>query len=513
MYRQPDFYLLLFVSALSLALSTASGACAQARDDASEPDVLITAGSKKFTESVVLGEMTTHLLRAAGFRSTHRSQLGGSRFLFEALQSGDVDVYPEYTGTLVQELLAGTAVRDTADLRRALAARDLRATAPLGFDNTYAIGMAETRAEALGIETISDLRAHPDLRYGLTNEFMDREDGWPSLRSAYGLDPATVQGMDHDLAYQAIGNGAVDVIDLYATDAEIAYYGLRVLVDDRDHFTGYEALLLYRADLPAAAVDVLRRLEGRLSAEAMRDLNRQAKIERVPEGEVAAAFLNEALDLDERVVVQTASRTERLWQRTREHLFLVALSLLAAIAVAVPLGVAAYAFPRLGQGILGLVGVIYTVPSLAWLVFMIPLFGIGAVPAMVALFLYSLLPIVRNTHAGLTGIDPALIESAEALGLPPRTRLLRVELPLAAPSILAGIKTSAVINIGTATLGALIGAGGYGQPILTGIRLDDFGLILEGAVPAALLALVAQGLFELVERAVVPRGLRLQPTA
>lgn len=140
---------------------------------------------------------------------------------------------------------------------------------------------------------------------------------------------------------------------------------------------------------------------------------------------------------------------------------------------------------------------------------MIPLLGIGAPPAIVALFLYSLLPIVRNTHQGFTSIAPTLIESADALGLPRGARLWRVELPLASQSILAGIKTSAVINVGTATLGALIGAGGYGQPILTGIRLDDVSLIMDGAVPSAVLAVAVQGLFELSERLFVPRGLRL----
>ena len=162
-------------------------------------------------------------------------------------------------------------------------------------------------------------------------------------------------------------------------------------------------------------------------------------------------------------------------------------------------------------GTLGVVGIIQTVPSLAVLVFMIPLLGIGAPPAMVALFLYSLLPIVRNTYTGLHDIPIQIRESAQALGLPPRACLWLVELPMASRTILAGIKTSAVINIGTATLGALIGAGGYGQPILTGIRLDDVGLILEGAVPAALLALLVQGIFELSERTLVPKGLRLRP--
>ncbi len=133
----------------------------------------------------------------------------------------------------------------------------------------------------------------------------------------------------------------------------------------------------------------------------------------------------------------------------------------------------------------------------------------GTATAIAALFLYSLLPIVRNTHTGLVGIDAALIDSADALGLPAGARLRLVELPLALPAILAGIKTSAVINIGTATLGALIGAGGYGQPILTGIRLDDMGLILEGAVPAAGLAIIAQLGFDALERRLVPKGLRL----
>jgi osmoprotectant transport system permease protein len=189
-------------------------------------------------------------------------------------------------------------------------------------------------------------------------------------------------------------------------------------------------------------------------------------------------------------------------------LALVAAALLAAIAVAIPLGVLAARWRGVGRAVLGVVGVVQTIPSLALLVFMIPVLGIGAAPAIAALFLYGLLPIVRNTHAGLTGIAPELRESALALGLPSWARLRLVELPLAAPAILAGVKTSAVITVGTATLGALIGAGGYGQPILTGIRLASVPLILEGAIPAAALALLAQGAFDLAERAVVPRGLR-----
>jgi osmoprotectant transport system permease protein len=189
---------------------------------------------------------------------------------------------------------------------------------------------------------------------------------------------------------------------------------------------------------------------------------------------------------------------------------LVGISLAAAITVAIPLGIAAARRPRLGAVILSGAGVIQTIPSLALLVFMIPWLGLGAKPALVALFLYSLLPIIRNTATGLRDIPPSLRESAEALGLPPGARLRQIELPLASRAILAGIKTAAVINVGTATIGALIAAGGFGQPILTGVRLYDLSMILfEGAIPAAVLALAVQGAFDLAERFLVPRGLRL----
>lgn len=473
---------------------------------------VVEVGSKKFTESVILAEAATALVRQAGFEAEHQRELGGTRFLWDALVQGDIDAYPEYTGTITQEILPDQALRGMDAIREALAQRSIRMTAPLGFNNTYALGMMEDVAERLGIRTISDLRDHPDLRLGFSNEFMDRGDGWPSLRARYRLPQPDVRGIDHDLAYRGLEHGTIDVIDLYATDAEIAYYGLRVLEDDLSHFPTYHAVFLYRADLAErapGAVQALGRLEGLVSSAEMIRMNARAKIDKVAEARVAADFLDENLELASPVEVAEATWLDRLLLHTGEHLYLVGISLLAAILAAIPLGVAAAKVRPAEQLILGTVGVIYTIPSLALLVFMIPLLGIGGPPAIVALFLYSLLPIVRNTHAGLTDIPPSLRESAEALGLSPMARLRLVELPLASRAILAGIKTSTVINIGTATLGALIGAGGYGQPILTGIRLDDVGLILSGAVPAAALALIAQGLFEIAERLVVPKGLRL----
>ena len=502
---------ILRVAALLLALLGRGGA-AQAQTAppraGAAPEVVV--GSKVFTESVVLGEVAAALARGVGAEATHRREVGGTRVVWEALLRGDLDAYPEYTGTLAQEIFAGEDVSTPEKLDAALARVGVRATPPLGFNNTYAVGMLEGRAEALGVEAVSDLGAHPALRLGFSNEFLDREDGWPGLRRAYGLPQRDVRGLDHDLAYRALAAGDLDAVDLYSTDAEVPYYGLRVLRDDRGFFPRYDAVLLYRADLAArapAAVAAWGRLGGALSADSMAALNARVKIDGEPEAAVAGRFVGERFGLD--AEVETVGRAGRVWRRTVEHLGLVGASLLAAIVVAVPLGVAAAKVRWLEAPVLGVVSVAYTIPSLALLVFMLPLLGIGAPPALAALFLYSLLPIVRNTHAGLVGIAPELRESAAALGLPGRVRLRRVELPLAAPSVLAGVQTSAVINVGTATLGALVGAGGYGQPILTGIRLDDLGLILEGAVPAAVLALAVQGLFSLAGRVVVPRGLRL----
>ncbi len=464
----------------------------------------ITVGSKKFTESVLLGEMVKLLAEAGGAKADHRSELGGSRILWEALVSGQLDVYPEYTGTLREELLKGEP-----DLAAALTRRGLRMSRSLGFNDTYALGMKEELADKLGIRTISDLRNHPQLQLGFSDEFIHREDGWPRLRQVYGLEQVP-RGLDHDLAYRGIDQGGLQVIDLYSTDAEIKYHHLRVLADDRKVFPEYEAVLLYRAELEQRAPEALEsilRLEGRINEARMAELNGQAKLEHRGETTVAAAFLRDTLGVDVHVAVESVPQT--LLRLTGEQLALTGISLAAAIALALPLGILAARRPRLGQLLFAGVGVIQTIPSLALLVFLIPLMGIGWKPALVALFLYSLLPILRNTSAGLRDIPLSLRESAEALGLPPPARLRLVELPLASRSILAGIKTSAVLNVGTATLGAIIGAGGYGQPILTGIRLDDTALILEGAVPAALLALIVQGGFELAERVVIPRGLRL----
>ncbi len=475
----------------------------------------VRVGSKKFTESVVLGEIVTQVLRSGGTRVEHRAQLGGTQVLWHALLAGEIDLYPEYTGTIREDILRAPASgMDDETLRRELAAHGVGMSGVLGFDDSYALGMKEEEAARRGVRRLSDLRGHPGLRLAFSEEFLHRRDGWPAIKERYGLPQTDVRSLDHDLAYRALQAGDVDAIDLYTTDAEIPAYNLRPLEDDLEVFPRYRAVLLYRLDLEersASALASLAVLEGRIAAADMRRLNARAKLDHVAEPEVAAGFLAATLGMEG--ATGGEGRAARIGRRVAEHLALVAASLAGAILVAVPLGVAAARRRKAGAVILAAAGVVQTIPSLALLVLLIPLFGIGALPAVVALFLYSVLPVVRNTATGLSEIPAPLLESADVLGLSPWARLLQIELPLASPSIMAGIQTSAVINVGTATLGALIGAGGLGQPILTGIRLDDLGLILEGALPAALLALLAQGLFAAAGRLVVPRGLRLRPDA
>ena len=481
-------------SAGALALVVLVAACGAARAET------LTVGSKRFTESYILGEL---IAQAAGAR--HRPGLGNTGIVFAALEAGSIDVYPEYTGTIAREILRLEGRPGLEELNRALAPLGLAAAVPLGFNNSYALAMREERAQALGIRALSDLARHPALKLGLSQEFIGRADGWPGVKAAYRLPHPTPSGLDHGLAYEAIGAGNIDVMDVYSTDAKIARYGLRVLADDRAFFPRYDAVLLYRLDAQGRfpeAFEALKRLAGRIDEARMIRMNAAAELEGRSFAEAASLFF----DRKEGTVHTRRTFLSLLfgpdfWRLSREHLLLVGVSLAASILAGVPLGIAAAKLPRAAQLILGVVGVIQTIPSLALFAFLIALVGtIGTLPALIALFLYALLPIVRNTHTGIGATGRGLVQAGMAIGLSPAQILRRIELPLAAPAILAGIKTSAVINVGTATIAAFIGAGGYGERIATGLALNDNATLLAGAVPAAALALLVQVAFELGER-------------
>lgn len=507
------------IGLLLAALPFCGGAWAADATVAAQLGAPPSIGSKNFTESLILADLLQLSARSRGLTLVQRRAMGGSAILWQALLAASIDAYPEYTGTLRAQLLSGVSngadVAGEAALRSALSRVGVRMSASLGFEDRYALAVPGALAQRLHLRTLSDLRAHPELRYALSNEFMDRADGWPGLRRVYRLSPRSVRGMDHSLAYRALREGAAEVVDVYTTDAEIGAQHLTVLQDDRHFFPRYDAVWLYRQDAATrwpALVEAINALTGRISVQNMQQLNAAVQLGHRDDREVAAAFYATLFPGTSPAAARSSSADPgglaQLMARTREHLLLVGVSLALALLIGLPLGVLGSQWPALGRPLLALSAVLQTIPSLALLVFMIPLFGIGARPAIAALFLYSLLPIVRNTLTGLASIPAPLVLSAAALGLPRHVRLLRVELPLAARTILAGISTAAVINVGTATLGALIGAGGYGEPILTGIRLDDVGLILRGAVPAAVLALLVMGVFQVLERLLTPRGLR-----
>ncbi|MEP6687190.1 MAG: glycine betaine ABC transporter substrate-binding protein [Gemmatimonadales bacterium] len=516
---------LALAGTIALAGMLASSGLARAQD-AARP---VIVASKPFGESYLLAEMFAQLLEARGIRVERRLGLGATEIAFGALRTGAIDVYPEYTGT---GLLAILHERPSADPRavygqvsREFAARfGVRWLPPLGFQNTYAIAVRRETAQRLGLRTLTDLaRAGPTLRAGLTPDFIGRDDGLPGLGRAYGLRFREVRALLPAVKYQALAAGQVDVIDGYATDGLIARYDLVVLEDDRGFFPPYEAAALVAPGLTErrpAAVAALTELSGRLSEVTMRTLNRRVEVDNEPVAQVARDALG-SLGVLAALPVKGASGPSRgraglvayLWAErstllglTGRHLFLVIVSLAAAIALAVPLGLGLERLRGGAEGVIRAVGVLQTVPGIALLAFMIPVLGIGVVPALVALFLYSLYPILRNTYTGVRDAAPDAVGAATALGMTPRQVLRHVRLPLAAPLIMAGIRTAAVINVGTATLAAFIGAGGLGDPIASGLALSDTRMILSGALPAAALALVVDAALGVCERWVRPGG-------
>lgn len=472
-------------------------------------DGMIRVGSKSFTESYVLAEIAAQAIEGSGEAVGRRLGLGGTGIAYRAAAEGSIDLYPEYTGTISRAILKDPAVDSVEAIRVRLRERGLTISDPLGFDNTYALAVREDAAQRLGLERISDLARHPELTGAFTSGFLERDDGWPGLQRHYGIALAAVRAIEHALAYQALAAGTVDVIDIFSTDGRLTRPGVVVLRDDRRFFPTYAAVLLARLDFverhPRVWASLEQAMVGRIDGGAMARLNALADLDGRSVRHVAARFLGrEVTAADER-----GRLARELATLTLEHLMLVLTAVTAALAVGLPLGILAARRAALGQLELMAVSVLQTIPALALLCFMIPLLGIGTLPALVALFLYALLPIVRSTHTGLATLDRQLLEIAAVVGVDGWRRLARIELPLASVEILAGVKTATTWTVGTATLAAFIGGGGYGTLIVRGLALDDPTTILAGAVPAALMALLFHALFEAVDRLVIPRGLRL----
>jgi osmoprotectant transport system permease protein len=489
----------------------------------------IVVGSKNFEESRLLGEIFAQLLESrTDLQVERRLGLAGTQVCFEALKSGAIDVYPEYTGTGLVSLLGEPANLGRAQaLNRVrtefLARWDLWWLSPLGFENSFEIAVPKELAVRERLGTISDLaRISGRLHGGFGHEFVGRDDGLPGLEKAYGLKFASVEHLQQAIQYQAAGERRIDAMDAYTTDARLLRYNLVILRDDKNFFPPYEAAALVRGATLARhpeVGDVLGLLAGAFDEDSMRALNFRLQEKGESEAVVARDALH-ALGLTAGAR-ETAAPERRgpgfaayLWgerqnllRRTLEHLGLSAAALLLGVLIAVPLGLYLERRRRGAESVIRGLGLLQTVPSLALLAFMIPFLGVGVVPAIVALWIYSLYPIVRNTYTGVRDADPRAVESATALGMTPGQVLRQVRLPLAAPVILAGIRTAAVLTVGTATLAAFIGAGGLGEPIITGLQLANASMILSGAIPAAALALLVDAALGRVEKALRPAGL------
>lgn len=496
--------LLLLATCLQLVLQTANAS------------TTLQVGSKRFTESYILGEVLTQIA-AKSTPTEHQQGLGNTAIVFNALKTGAIDVYPEYTGTINTEILRNTGPATLEQMRKDLASMGIGVAVPLGFNNTYALAV---RGDApSSIRRLSDLAQMPSLRFGLSHEFLGRADGWPGLATRYHF-AQQATGLDHGIAYEALTANQVDVIDIYSTDAKINKLGLRVLEDDANYFPHYDAVLLYRLDLPTKfpqAWAALQQLEGKIDAKQMIAMNAEVELDGVSFANVAKTFIvplgvNASTDKSKNATTDAKLKDSffdklfgaNFWRLTRQHVLLVLVAVGVASCIGIPLGIVAAFVPRLRETIMAVTGILQTVPSLALLAMLIPLLGmIGTTPALIALSLYALLPIVRNTSVGLIQVPQGLRLAASALGLSQRDRLLHIELPLALPVILAGLKTAAVMSVGTATIAAFIGAGGYGERIAIGLALNDNQMLLAGALPSATLAILTQLVFDFLERHLV----------
>lgn len=486
----------------------------------------LVVASKNFTEQVIVAEMISIIAEEnVGLTVERKFNLGGTFFCLEALKNGEVDVYPEYTGTAYVAVLERQSTPDRALVWKTVTTVfkerwDLEWLPPFEFNNTYTLTVTRPTAEKLGLKTISDLVPHAKgLLMGCTHEFIERQDGLPGLKATYGLEFGEVRALDPGLTYRAAKEGEIDVCDAYATDGRIKAYDLIVLEDDKQFFPPYQAAPLIRSatlkKYPKLRAE-LSKLGGLLSDDEMRALNHAVDSEGHPAATIARDFL-----IDNQIIAgekKAAGASTRgglwsyLWSRrgylaelTAAHLELTGIAVLIAVFVGLPFGIMLTRYRRMVPSSMMVINIIQTVPSLALLGFTIPLLGIGALPAIVALFLYALLPVIRNTYTGIVEVDPTLVEAARGLGMTHRQVLFNVELPLALPIIMAGVRTATVINIGTATLAALIGAGGLGEPIFRGIAMVNANVILSGAIPAALLALFADFALGRIEHLLGPR--------
>lgn len=487
----------------------------------------VRIGAKNFTEQELLGELVAQLIeRHTDLKVQRRFGLGGSDICHAALVGGELDLYVEYTGTALLNILKYQVIHngDEAFSTVAKAYRDrydLEWLPPIGFNNTYTITVRSATADELDLTTISDLRPRGgQLSGGFTSEFMERPDGYPGLHKLYGFKLNSTVDLEPGLMYQAVAQEQVDVICAFATDGRLTAYDLRVLDDDQHFFPPYDAAPIVRGELlrnHPEIRDALVALAGTICDDDMRQMNHAVDVLKQEPADVVRRWLNqrEGQTSDHSRVAsgdELAPKPSSFWalalerkaeigQKTLEHLILTVLGMLIAIALGVPIGVIIHRNVPARGPVLGAIEVVQTIPSLAMLAFLFAVYGLlGTIPAVTALVFYALLPIVLNTFTGLCQVPPQVIQAADGVGMSSGQRLWMVELPLAVPVTIAGIRAATVLTVGIATLCTYIGAGGLGDFIARGLARNDPRLTLLGAVPAAIMAVTLSLLIRLMEK-------------
>lgn len=487
----------------------------------------IRIGSKTFTEQQILAEIAAQLIeRHTDLRVERRLGLGGTGICHEALLGGELDLYIEYTGTALMDILRESPGMSPNSIyghvsRRYREAFELVWLPPLGINNTFAIAVRSGDAAERGWRRISDMLPDAaDLTAGFTGEFIERPDGYPGLQRTYGLTFGRVLDVDPGLMYDAVKSGQVDVICAFATDSRIRTYDLTILEDDRAFFPPYDAAPVIRRDTLHAypeLLDALLPLSGSLDEATMQELNAAVDQRGLRPARVAAdwiaRFEGDAAPAHRRAEAhektahpsgffsQLIARRAELARKTGEHLALTGIAMFLSILLGVPLGILIQRRKWLAPAILGVAETIQTIPSLAMLAFLFALYRVlGAVPAVTALVLYALLPIILNTFTGIEGIPRGTRQAAIGLGLSGWQRLRMVELPLAMPVLMAGLRTATVWTIGMATLSTYIGAGGLGDFISRGLARNDATLTMLGALPAAAMAVAFSLILRRLER-------------
>ena len=499
----------------------------------------VIVGSKDFTEGYILGEIVSLLLEEVLDQPVQRKLgLGGTQVAFSALNKGDIHVYPEYTGTGYTATLGMEGETRSSEvyqivLRLFKDRWEIQWSKPIGFNNTYSLAVRKDDSFFEGVQSLSDLSSL-DLagkKYAAGHEFMERQDGHSQLMKMYNINLASedIVSLDAGLMYAALRDRVVDIIVSYSTDGRIRAYELRLLKDDQSFFPPYDAALIAKEkDLKnfPSLQKVFELMDGLVNESEMIYMNDQVdRLKREP-ADVARSFLEKKGFLKSPLkgpevnsmkggggwsdlYLTFIHKKSYIFSRIIEHIYLSFGALALSFLVSLPLGILLTRYQGVGNLVFPIINTIQTIPSLALLGFFIPFLGIGFVPAVLTLFLYSLLPLIRNTYAGVLGVHKSYIDASRGIGLTDLQTLLRIEIPIALPVILAGLRTSAVIVIGTTTLVALIGAGGLGDPIFRGISTLNSNLILMGAIPVAILAVLVDKSIGLLEKIFISRGLRL----